>query len=258
MLTGVERRHIPLEGNLNLRDLGGYESRDGRRTRTGCVYRSDELHALTDADLDVLADLGLRVVVDLRNEEERVVRPSRLPAGVELRERVTPWSGGDLRTTEEQIAAGELPDRDDERFTQVYVDLLERLAPELRTILELAVDAPDRPLLFHCAAGKDRTGIAAAVLLGTLGVSDEVILDDYELTSTYWGARRLEILAPVMAEHGVTEERIRPLVEARRPVLAATLEHVHDRWGGFEGYARDHLGVEPHLPERLRGSLLVA
>lgn len=254
----MERRHIPLEGNLNLRDLGGYQSGDGRRVRTGCLFRSDELHRLTDADLEVLRDLGIRVVVDLRNEQERAVRPSRLPHGVDVRERTSPWSGGDLRTTEELIVAGELPVRDDDIFAGIYVDLLERLTPELRAILELAVDAPTRPLLFHCAAGKDRTGIAAAVLLGVLGVTDDAILDDYELTSTYWGARRLEALAPVMAEHGIAEERVRPLVEARRPVLAATLDHLHERWGGFEGYAGDQLGVAADLPDRLRQALLVS
>src|SRR5215217_6016439 len=71
-----------------------------------------------------------------------------------------------------------------------------------------------------------RTGIAAALLLGLLGVAEDVILDDYELTSVYWGARRMDALASVMAEHGVPEERVRPLVEARRPVLAAVLSHI--------------------------------
>jgi protein tyrosine/serine phosphatase len=169
----VDRRHVSLEGSLNLRDLGGYESGDGRLVRTGCLYRSDELHALTNADLEAVGALGIRVVFDLRNAEERAARPNRLPLDVEL--------------------------------------------------LERAADAPARPLRFHCAAGKDRTGIASAVLLGVLGVSDE---------------------------------RIRPLLEARRPVLATVLRHVHERWGGFEGFAHNHLAVEADLPERLRAALL--
>jgi protein-tyrosine phosphatase len=113
-------------------------------------------------------------------------------------------------------------------------------------------------VLVHCAAGKDRTGITAAVLLGVLGVPDEVILDDYELTSTYFTPRRMDALAPAMSEHGVTEDRLRPLLEARRPVLTAMLAHLHERWGGFDAYAREHLGVEPDLVARLRGQLLVA
>jgi protein-tyrosine phosphatase len=254
----VQRRHILLEGSLNLRDLGGYESADGRAVRFGCVFRSDELHALTDADLEAVGTLGIRVVFDLRNPDERDARPNRLPPDVELLERVTPSTGADTRTTEQQIMLGELPRRDDDYFASVYIRLLERLAPELHIILERAGEAPDRPLLFHCAAGKDRTGIVAAVLLGVLGVSDEAILDDYELTSTYFTPRRMDALADTMAEHGVTEEQLRPLLEARRPVLSSMLAHLYERWGGFDGYATEHLGLDPVVVERLRTALLVA
>jgi protein-tyrosine phosphatase len=252
----VESRHVLLEGCLNLRDIGGYETRDGRRVRTGCVFRSDELHALTDEDLVAVAALGIRVVFDLRNIDERTARPNRLPVGVELLERVTPSTQGPALTTEEQIAGNLLPIADDEEFAGVYRRLLEMLAPELRIILERAVDAPSRPLLFHCAAGKDRTGIATAVLLGLLGVPDDVILDDYELTTRYFTARKLDALAGHMTEYGIAEERLRPLLEARRPVLAALLDHVRDQWGGFDGYTRAHVGLDDGFPEQLRASLL--
>jgi len=250
-------RHVPLEGNLNLRDLGGYATADGSTIRTGCVFRSDELHALTDADLDVVSGLGIRVVFDLRNPHERDVRPNRLPRGVELLERTTPPSGGEMRTIEELIAVDEIPVPDDEYVIGTYITSLVRLAPELRIILERAVDAPRRPLLFHCVAGKDRTGVAAAVLLGLLGVPDELILDDYELTSTHFTPGRMQAIASLLEEHGVADERVRPLFMARRPVLAGALRHMHDTWGGFEGYAHDHLKVASDLPDRLRAALLV-
>jgi protein-tyrosine phosphatase len=252
----VDTRHLLLEGCLNLRDVGGYEAADGRHVRGGCVFRSDELHALTDADLEAVAALGIRVVFDLRNVDERAARPNRLPDGVEVLERMTPSTQGPTPSTEEQIVRDELPVRDDEEFAGVYIRLLGALAPELRIILERAVDAPSRPLLFHCAAGKDRTGIVTAVLLGLLGVPDEVILDDYELSTRYFTARKLEALAGHMAEYGVAEERLRPLLEARRPVMAAMLGHVRDRWGGFDSYAREHAGLDDGFPERLRASLL--
>jgi protein-tyrosine phosphatase len=215
------------------------------------------LHALTDADLEAVTRLGIRVVFDLRNADERAARPSRLPVDVELLERASLPTEGDTRTTEEQIAAGELPVPDDEFFATVYIDLLDRLAPELRVILERAVDAPTRPLLFHCAAGKDRTGITAAVLLGVLGVPNDVILDEYELTSQYYAPRRMDALAALLAEHGVADERVRPLLEARRPVLAAVLQHIDERWGGFDRLATDHLEVGTDLPARLRAALLI-
>ena len=249
-------RHVPLEGCFNLRDVGGYTSIDGRRVRTGCVFRSDELHALTDADVEAIAGLGIKVVFDLRNADERAARPSRLPKDVELLERVSPSGGGNRGTTEEQIALGTLPVPDDEYFASVYVDLIARLAPEIREILERAVDAPARPLLFHCAGGKDRTGIVTAVLLGLLGVPDDVILDDYELTSTYFTPRKLATLVSVMEAHGIPEDRVLPLLQARRPVMATLIRHVHAEADGFARYARDHLGVAPDLTDRLRAALL--
>jgi protein-tyrosine phosphatase len=221
------------------------------------VFRSDELHALTDADLEVVAKIGIRVVFDLRNTHERTARPNRLPDDVELLERVSGPTSGDLRTLEELIASGELPVPNDDYVAGTYMDLLDQLAPELRIILERAVDAPARPLLFHCVAGKDRTGVTTALLLGLLGVTDEQILDDYELTTVHFTPPRMEELAPLLLEHGVADERVRPLMSARRPVLAATLDRVRERWGGFEGYAREHLEVPADLPDRLRASLLV-
>jgi protein-tyrosine phosphatase len=250
------RRHVILEGCLNLRDLGGYPTADFRQVRQGCLFRSDELCALTTGDLHAISNLGVQVVFDLRNDLERSRRPNRLPPRIEVLERQSPGSD-EGRTTEERVAGGDLPERDDSYMTAMYVDLLTRLAPELRILVERAADAPARPLLFHCAAGKDRTGIAAALLLGLLGVSDEIILDDYELTTTLAAPRRLEAMQPLLREHHVSEQRVRPLLEVRRVVLASALAHVYQEWGSFEHYAIDVLRVPPDLPERLRISLLV-
>src|SRR4051812_36132518 len=128
----MDDRHVALEGCLNLRDLGGYRTLDGRVVRRRCVFRSDALHALTDEDLDAVAELGIRVVFDLRNEVERARWPNRLPSGVELLERTSPIPAGlQVVTIEEQIAAGDFPLRNDEEFAEVYIDLLDRLAPEI-------------------------------------------------------------------------------------------------------------------------------
>jgi protein-tyrosine phosphatase len=256
MAAPTPRTYVFLEGCRNLRDLGGYPAPGGRRVRRECLFRSDELCSLTQEDVDVLVDLGIQVVFDLRNDLERSRRPNRLPPGIEVLERRSPGSK-EGRTTEEKIATGELPERDDKFMMAEYLDLLTRLSPELRMLLERAVDAPERPMLFHCAAGKDRTGIAAALLLGLLGVADETILDDYELTTAHAAPRRLQAMRPLLLEHCVSEEQVRPLLEVRRSVLAATLAHIYEQWGGFEGYAIEILGVTADLPERLRQSLLV-
>ena len=252
-------RHVPLEGNLNLRDLGGYASALGGTVRPGCLFRSDELHALTDADLEVIAALGVRVLFDLRNDAERTLRPNRLWDGVEVHERETPshepTSAG--RTLADDIISGWVGVPDDDDFAGVYIDLITRLAPELRRIVELAAQSVERPLLFHCAAGKDRTGIAAAVLLGLLGVPDETILDDYELTTTYSTPKRYAEVAELVEQHGANAEHVRTFISARRPVLAKSLAHLHETWDTYDNYATEVLGVDPSLLVLFREGLLL-
>ena len=255
------RRHVALEGCLNLRDIGGYQVADGREVRRGCLYRSSDLCSLTDADLDAFAALGIEVVVDLRSDHERRSRPNRLPPGVHVIVReTTPWMRQSQpgESLEEQIVSGTLPPRDDDVFATTYVRLLdESLVGVLRQTLVAAIDSPERPLLFHCAAGKDRTGVAAAVVLGVLGVDEATIVADYDLTEQHWAVPRLAALADLLAEHGVSEDDVRPFLSPRTDVFRRTLAHVDERWGGFEGYAIDHLGVDPTLPDRLRAALLL-
>lgn len=238
---------------MNLRDLGGHATEDGRRVRSGCLFRSDELCSLTDADLAQLSELGIRVVLDLRNDVERARRPGRLWEGVELLERRSPPASPNP-TVEEQIVSGRLAERDDDDMARVYVDLLTRLAPEFRLLLMRAAESGARPLLFHCAAGKDRTGLAAAIILGVLGVPRETILDDYDVTTSHAAPRRLAALRPLMEQHSVPEERVRPLLEVRRPVLAAALDHLEERWS-FDTYVTEYLELDG-IPGRLRHVLL--
>lgn len=253
----VTARHIALEGALNLRDLGGLPVAGGGVVRRGCVYRSAELCGLTDADHVRLGELGIGVVYDLRNDGERVARPNRLPAGIQLIERGAPSAAVERAiTVEEQIASRSFPERDDVYFTGVYVDMFERLGPEIRRVLELALDSPERPLLFHCAAGKDRTGIVAAVLLGILGVAREDVVADYVLSTEHYAVHRLQALTPLLAEHGVEVDTIRFLFEVRANVLESALDQVEARWGSIDRLAVESAGVAADLPERLRARLV--
>ncbi len=250
--------HVPLQGIFNLRDLGGYSTTNGQVVREGCLFRSDELHALTDADLDVVATLGIRVLFDLRNQVERDLHPNPEFDDVIVHERQAPPQDASGMTLEEKLAAGEAPAQaDDEEFGGIYVILLTYLASELRHIVQLASEADEKPLLFHCVAGKDRTGITAAILLGLLGVDDETILDDYELTTQLWTPRRMEQLADLVVQHNLDVDNLHKMVSARRPVLAKALAHIHSEYGGFDNYAVDALGVDRSVIDQLRTRLLV-
>ena len=248
-------RLVPLEGTMNFRDLGGYVTDDGQRVRWGRLFRSDGLHGLTDADHEVLAAIGLRTVYDLRWTRERDAQPSRLPEeGVAVHHlAVGPDpQGADIM---EQIFAGDIEEIPMARLVEMYEELLEQGAEVFAALLTHLADPDALPAVFHCTAGKDRTGISAALLLRLLGVPEDVVLDDYVLSTTYRAQRRLEELRPRFQEAGLDIERFADYLSAPRPVLEAALLRIAADHGGVEGYLR-HGGMADSIPDRLRQLLL--
>jgi protein-tyrosine phosphatase len=235
-------RLIQLEGALNFRDLGGYTAASGRTVRWGRVYRSDALHELTERDLEVIRDLGLRAVYDLRRPTERERQPTAIPDdhGHRVVHLVVGDDPDDTNQPEiiDLILSGELPKADDAFMVDLYVKMLDAGAPAFGRLLTHLTDDEGLPALFHCAAGKDRTGIAAALLLSVLGVDEETVLDDYELSTLYRSAQRIEALRPTIEAAGVDVEDVRPFLSARRPVLEGALLHIEREYGGVESYLR--------------------
>jgi protein-tyrosine phosphatase len=253
-------RLVPLEGTLNFRDLGGYAGRGGRTVRWGLVFRSDALHELTDNDRARLQAMGLRAIYDLRKPEERVKQPTALRD--EHGHRIVHLSVDEDPDAANQpeiidlILSGELPEADDAYMADLYADILLKGAPVFGRLLTHLTEDDGLPALFHCAAGKDRTGLAAALLLSVLGVDDDTILEDYELTNIYRSNRRIEVLRPTLEAAGVDVEKVRPFLSARRPVMEATLRHLHTEHGGVERYLLGPAGMAPETLDRLRARLL--
>jgi protein-tyrosine phosphatase len=253
----MERR-VALDGALNFRDLGGYPAEAGATTRWGCVYRSDGLDQLSDADLEQLRQLGIRLACDLRDDREVRDAPSRLAAQTGVRALRLPI-GEDPAAEQplvERILTGAISEFTVEQMTDLYMGMLDVAAPVFACIIELAADPANHPMVFHCTAGKDRTGVAAALLLGVLGVADEVLLDDYELTAVYRSAIRIEELRPRLEAAGVDVEAIRSFLSAEPAVLAATLAHIRVRWGSIEAYLLGAGGLDPATIQRARATML--
>lgn len=166
-----DSRLVRLDGCFNFRDLGGYATRDGRRVRWRRLYRSDALHHLSDADLrHVRDDLGVRTIVDLRSSAERSGESASLLAAPPVQVHHVP-----LFDRERSGSTPSLP------LAEIYLMLLRFAREPIANAVRVLASSSD-PALFHCAAGKDRTGIVAAVLLGALGVRDEDIVEDYATT----------------------------------------------------------------------------
>ena len=249
---------VQLQGAMNCRDVGGYPTSDGRRVRTGALFRSDRLSDLTDDDLEELASYGLRTVVDFRTEAEATRDVSRLWSSVGTH---APLPIGDEIAQQhefvERLKLGEVTAVTHEDVAESYREILEDLRHRYAEFFTLVLDLDQLPLLFHCTAGKDRTGLAAALILEICGVDRSTVLDDYELTNELRAYRRVEQLRPSLEEAGVDVDAVWPALSAPRPALEMTLAHLDESHGGSAGYLSNTLGFGDDGVETLRGMLII-
>ncbi len=261
----MSQRRIPLEGQPNFRDLGGYSSCDGRTVRWGVLYRSGELNKLSPADQVTLADLGLKTVVDLRSEPEiSFFGEPLLSDGIELLS--IPVASGNL-------VAEIIPPLLEGDFSKVPSDLLVRINRQLANeagaafaqFMRVVSDPANRPLVFHCTQGKDRTGFASALVLSALGVSWDDIVEDYLLSNPYRESeneRYLEMIASTAARaRGVPVEDldltvIRALFFVDPAAINAAREEMVREHGSVQAYLSESLGFGEAEQERLRAELL--
>lgn len=249
-------RVLPLEGASNFRDLGGYRTRDGGRTRWGLVFRADAPDQLTAADVAAVDRLGLRVAYDLRTDDERAKAPSVLPTAV----RHEPFDiGGDAsRATPlgELFRGGRLDAVPDDLLQRIYLDMSEQDAPTFGRVLT-GLTAPDGvPAVIHCTAGKDRTGLTAALLLSVLGVDDATVLDDYTLSRIYFSERRMARLLPRLTALGLELDRYHAVFGAPRHAMETTLDALRERYGSVEDYLTGRCGVTSGTIAALRARLV--
>lgn len=267
--AGEEQRHVPLDGQSSFRDLGGYQTTDGREVKWCEVFRSGELPRLSDADVDRLDSLGVRTVVNFLTPAEIEQRgEDRLPEGV--REIAAPIAGGgddlallvlDARKT------GDFSGVPHELNADAHRILITDAKREYAALLRAVADPANRPLVFHCSHGVHRTGTAAAILLSVLGVPWEMVREDYLLSNRYRADeidRRLAELTVLAAEsQGVRPDAVdttnmEAFYRLQGAYIDASLEEAVQAHGSMENYVRDGLGLTEGEIEALRGQLLVS
>ena len=252
------QRRLPLSGAANFRDLGGYATRGGHALRWGALYRSDSLADLSDEDLAYLERLKLHRVVDFRSEAERERDPDRLPGGPTVVWQPIAGQGLDPRALQDRLLAGEVSAdqsvaflvEGNRAFVNEFRDVYSRFLHDL-------ADPTNLPTLFHCTAGKDRTGFAAALVLLALDVPRETAMRDYLLTNTYTQVKTHRTLRMIrfMSLFRAHPEDLEPLFEARESYLNAAFAAIDAQPGGTEAYLRS-LGADDALRERLGANLL--
>ncbi|MGW0118523.1 tyrosine-protein phosphatase [Streptomyces sp. NPDC003327] len=242
------RRHIPFDRLHNFRDMGGYRTADGGTVRWETLYRSDSLSKLAGEDLDRFRELKVTTVIDLRYPWE-IEAKGRLPES----ETSIAWHNLSIehRPYDQTLID---PDLDPWRYlADRFAEVAEDGVAELRQALEV-IAAADGPLVFHCAAGKDRTGLLAALVLGLLDVPDEDILADFALTEL--ATERL--IADWHAAHPGGELRWPGYGRAPAEIMRLVLADLRARHGSLDAYATGPVGLDPTAVTALRARLVEA
>lgn len=239
------QRLLPLEGGQNFRDLGGYTGAGGKTVKWGMIFRSGSMHWLTPADFAYLQRAGLRTVVDFRSTSERGNEPVTWPEAsrphviakdyeMDLGPIMAAFSASDINAAKAREAMALFYRDTPYRFADIYRQMFAQ------------IKAQGAPLAFNCSAGKDRTGIAAALVLTVLGVSREAIIQDYLLSNEYFNASKIEkqpddqtgaFLAKLPAD------AVEALMGVDRSYIEAAFAEIDTRPGGMDAYLRDELDV---------------
>jgi protein-tyrosine phosphatase len=230
---GQKQRLLPSEGICNLRELGGYpvtdETGQTRRVKWGLLYRAGELSAMTAGDKKMLEEKNIRTIVDFRSDSERKASPDGKIATVKKRVEL-PIDAGNLMDMVFTFDGAET------EMKKLYMALPEEAIPGYRVLFELLSDLSNIPLLYHCTAGKDRTGLASVLILYALGAGKETIYKDY-LESTKLLRERFPDL--------LNQPHMVPYMTVQESYLKTACAEI-EKYGGFEKYIRNELNADIH------------
>lgn len=251
-------RAVETDGGFNLRDFGGYSTIDGRKVKRGMLFRSGTMAMLGEEDNVRLRALGIRIIYDLRRGDERRRAPTSWhieAAGVEYWSRDYEESSGVI---EAMIGAGETGA---ETMHRAMIDLYRRIpadhAPSYGAIFRQLAESSG-PLLVNCTAGKDRTGVAAALILTALGVARDDVIRDYLATNEHadWTKMFLSDNSKLARLYQDRPDMLAPLLAADAAYLETMFDTLERDHGGFTAYLNDELGIDIHALTRIREALL--
>jgi len=233
-----------LEGAPNFRDLGGYDAADNKQTIWRKLFRSQNLAKLTNDDVTKLKEMGIKTVIDFRDDNEVQNEPSRLPEGVNIIR--IPISAGNNNDSIAELRRLLMNGEADSLQIIAFMEYVNRnfaidFAPQYRDFFQILLRPDAYPVVFHCAAGKDRTGFASAIILTALGVDWNTIMSDYLLTNTHY------------IRQGVISSAAQ---DARPSYLNAARNEVITKYGSLDNYLQQALGVGDAEKMQLKKHLL--
>jgi protein-tyrosine phosphatase len=226
-----ELRVLPLTGLYNVRDLGGYPA-GSRRVKWGRLYRAGDLADLSSQAREYLEARRLKTIVDFRDTQERNNAPDGYIATVE-QNYALPIRAGNIMDMPDINATGK------ELMGFLYSALVDECYPQYRRFFSILADPGNSPIIFHCAAGKDRTGVGAALVLSALGVDRETIIQDYLLSA--------ECIRGKYDAWVAAKPETEPLTTVHPEYLEAAFDRIDQKFGGMDRYLRENLEVDPEL-----------
>ncbi|KAF8897784.1 protein-tyrosine phosphatase-like protein [Infundibulicybe gibba] len=252
---------VTISGVPNIRDLGSYPSTiyPGKSTRPGFIFRSAEVSGITNEGVEQMRDLGIAKIFDLRSDTEMKRYNSPVPVidGVEVRWtpvfKTEDYSPEMMAKRFQLYASGKI-----EAFMQLYSQILDHAGPSFGAILRHIRDKPSEGCLFHCTAGKDRTGLIAAIILKLGGVDNEVIAEEYALTRIGREPSRLMIMERLAKEpyFQSNNEAAMNMLSCRHETMVAFLKLFEEKYGGAEEYCKKHMGLTDDDLTAIRNNIL--
>lgn len=249
-------RQVVLEGARNFRDLGGYPAGNGYRVAYGRIFRSDNLSRLSVGDWQTLHKLGVRSVVDFRSAEEVQAAPSHPPPDIAVKALPIGLPGLNIEDFRRRVLSGEL---DQELTIQSYGDIALNHPESYRQWFAFLLQGPGTSV-FHCTSGKDRTGLAAMLLLSALGVPRDVVIDDFDASNRFL-ERGIEASLQEIRKNPAfkgDERMIRRLLGVERRQMELTIAEIEARHGALDHYLEAVLGVGQQERQKLRSLYLQA
>jgi len=242
------KRKVALQGAVNFRDLGGYATKDGRHVKWGKIYRSADLSKLTDADLAELMRLKITYDVDLRGNQESAQAPDKLNPKTDYI--LCPAGSDSLNTWMKDITKFK-GNQGDSILTSFYSNTT-YLAGRYKPFFNKLLTVPDNEsLVFHCTAGKDRTGMGAALFLYSLGVPYDTIVNDY-LASNYYRQGEAQKSIQGMKMMGINEQVAKDIMSVKKSYLDATFEAIKKKYGSVDQFLHTQLGLTDAQIKTLR------
>ena len=239
-----DTRKLPFTGAHNFRDLGGYKTSDGKTVKWGKVYRSDNLHSLTDEDLKYMERLNLKSVVDFRSDEERNEEPDRLtPDMTPILLPIKFEPEGVTENLTRDLTFGNLDSSN--LLRDFNIILVKEFTEEYREFFRHIVDNGGEPFVLHCTAGKDRAGFGSAMILTVLGVPREKIIEDYLLTNAYVSDHvdRKLLETELKTFFRADSDNLRKINFVEERYIQAAFDTIDSHWGGMDQYISEGLNL---------------